>query len=825
MRTVFRMLVCCLVSVAAVDAGEKGIGALKSFAATLDGERREAADFLIEHLPERDRESLPLELFRENLEQAFIARGTYPWTRDLPQELFFNDVLPHAVVTETRDAWRKTLREKFHPEVAAAKDLREACQAVSAKIQQLTGVEYNTKREKACQSPAESMRQGMASCTGLSILMVDALRAAGIPARLAAIPLWGTKEGNHTWVEVHDGRDWRFTGYGSTPEQWDQGWEIPRCAYCDTMEPIHGVFATSYERTPVGFPTIWEWQQAAGDYCEQERAADGSLTRLVWKFQRDVIYGVDRTSHYIRLAGGRKLPIPEGEACVSVRVFLKGSGTRVDLPVRIRRGDELVFDGRSASEALDLNDYIRITAPPGKFTIEHRGADGTWHGQEVEAAAGKESEVRIDVTAAAAAGIFSIDQRRALANWFRNGAAEWPADLKGTVLDSPVAVDAARAELWSIYRDARRHDPAAKELGPLPLKLEDMVKQGGLKPGQLTLGEHRMPFVLIRRESKAVPETGRALYLAMHGGGANPQAPGPHAWEVNDGEWQAQARLAAELYAGEGIYFVPRMADDRLGRWHHAHNQDAFDLVIEHAIRAWGVDPERVYLMGISEGCYGTQILAPQMADRFGGACAMAGGISEDMPLENLRNLAIRTEVGEKDSTFDRVGLARKYHAALDRHAETHGPFTHFLNVQPGRGHGIDYAPGPAWMIQHRRDSRPEVVVWTAAPHDGRRRSAFYWLGLDHAGADDRIKLTARRGDGPTCLEVHAAEGELPPDIRVRVMLDDAMADLTKPVAMKINGRSREFPAPGRSVEWLARTLTERGDPMFSFPAVIEVRP
>ena len=75
MRTVFRMLVCCLVSVAAVDAGEKGIGALKSFAATLDGERREAADFLIEHLPERDRESLPLELFRENLEQAFIARG------------------------------------------------------------------------------------------------------------------------------------------------------------------------------------------------------------------------------------------------------------------------------------------------------------------------------------------------------------------------------------------------------------------------------------------------------------------------------------------------------------------------------------------------------------------------------------------------------------------------------------------------------------------------------------------------------------------------------------------------------------------------------
>ena len=825
MRAAVRTLASLLLLLAPANGEDKGIDALKAYAATLEGERREAADFLLEHLPERDRESLPLDLFRENLEQAFIARETYPWTKALPQELFFNDVLPHAVVTETRDPWRKTLREKLHPEIAAATTLREACEAACAKLQKITGVEYNTKREKACQSPAESMRQGMASCTGLSILMVDALRAIGIPARLAAIPLWGTKEGNHTWVEVHDGKDWRFTGYGSTPAQWDKGWEIPRCAYCDPMEPIHGVFATSYRRTPVGFPTIWEWRQAEGDYCEQERDASGALTRLVWKFQAETVHGIDRTSHYLRLAGGRKLPIPKGEACVTVRVFLKDAPTRVDLPVRIRRGEDILFDGRSASEALDLNDYIRITAPPGKFTIEHRPAGGDWIAREIEAPADKETEVRIEVTAAGAAGMFTLEQRRALATWFRSGGAEWPGGVSWPALPDAAAVEAARDELWSMFRDAHRNDPASKELGPLPPRLEDAMKGGGLKPGRLGLGEHTMPFVLIRRETRPVAESGRALYIAMHGGGANPQAAGPHAWEVNDREWQAQAGLAARVYAGEGIYFVPRMADDRLGRWHHAHNQDAFDLVIEHAIRSWGVDPDRVYLMGISEGCYGTQILAPQMADRFGGACAMAGGISENMPLENLRNLAIRTEVGENDTTFDRVGLARKYHARLDSFEETWGPYPHFLNVQPGRGHGIDYAPGPAWMIGHHRESRPETVVWTAVPHDGRRRGAFYWLGLDDTPAEARIELVARRGDGRIRLSVRNPDGPIAPEVRIRVLLDDSMADLGRPVAIDINGRLREFPAPGRSVETLARTLAERGDPKFSFPAVVVVKP
>ena len=42
----------------------------------------------------------------------------------------------------------------------------------------------------------------MATCTGLSIMLVEACRAVGIPARVAGIASWPGRGGNHTWVEV-----------------------------------------------------------------------------------------------------------------------------------------------------------------------------------------------------------------------------------------------------------------------------------------------------------------------------------------------------------------------------------------------------------------------------------------------------------------------------------------------------------------------------------------------------------------------------------------------------------------------------------------------
>ena len=131
-----RLVLLCAVLIAAFAraADEPGVGleSLKNYVASLEGERREAGEFLLEHLPEADQKSLSTELFRENLEQAYLARETYPWTKALPKELFFNDVLPHAVVNETRDASRKRLREIFHSHLGDSQDVRAAAAGAAA---------------------------------------------------------------------------------------------------------------------------------------------------------------------------------------------------------------------------------------------------------------------------------------------------------------------------------------------------------------------------------------------------------------------------------------------------------------------------------------------------------------------------------------------------------------------------------------------------------------------------------------------------------------------------------------------------------------------
>ena len=394
-----------------------------------------------------------------------------------------------------------------------------------------------------------------------------------------------------------------------------------------------------------------------------------------------------------------------------------------------------------------------------------------------------------------------------------------------------------KEDLWSVFKKSQAESERARELGSLPKPFEEILKEaeGGrvpLRARVITLGKHKMPFALIRREKADAPDPakmgGRPLYICMHGGGQNAKAEGPHSWAINSREWQSRIGLAAQVYPAEGLFFVPRMADDRLGRWWHAHNQEAFDKVIEHGIREWGVDPDRVYILGISEGAYGTDILGPFMADRFAGGNAMAGGVGADVPAENLRNVAFRTDVGEKDTMFDRVGLAKKFHARLDEaRAEDEGGYVHSLNVQAGKGHGVDYRPGVAWMIKHERNSRPDRVVWTCKKLGGKRRTRFYWIGLEGDSLEGTIHIDASIDRATNAVTISATTGgeEKKPleDATLIVLLDDALADLDKPVTVHCNGEVVHEGVVEKSKEVLKETLVERGDPKMMFPAKVEI--
>jgi len=121
----------------------------------------------------------------------------------------------------------------------------------------MLNVRYSTKRPKADQSPYESIEARLASCTGLSIILIDACRAVGVPARFVGTPLWSDGSGNHSWVEIWDG-DWHFTGAAEPAgDELDRAWFAGKAAAARSDVPRNAIYAVSFEWTPLRFPIIW----------------------------------------------------------------------------------------------------------------------------------------------------------------------------------------------------------------------------------------------------------------------------------------------------------------------------------------------------------------------------------------------------------------------------------------------------------------------------------------------------------------------------------------------------------------------------------------
>ena len=95
--------------------------------------------------------------------------------------MFLNDVLPYAVLDESRERWRGEMFARVVPIVMGCTSMEEAAMRINDELFDVVGVHYNTGRKRPNAAPSESIAQGRATCTGLTILMVDACRAAGSP--------------------------------------------------------------------------------------------------------------------------------------------------------------------------------------------------------------------------------------------------------------------------------------------------------------------------------------------------------------------------------------------------------------------------------------------------------------------------------------------------------------------------------------------------------------------------------------------------------------------------------------------------------------------
>lgn len=331
---------------------------LKNLLSELPDAQKNGASFLIEHMPDKDLTSIDKDLLASNISLAYKAREIFPWGRDVPEEIFLNDVLPYAVVDETRENWRQGFLELFGKHIQNCKTMRDAVAAINSEIARITGVDYNTLREKPNQSPSESIRQHMASCTGLAILLVDAFRAVGIPARFAGTASWHDDRGNHSWVEVWTNGKWHITEY-YMPRQLDRPWFLANAGKADPDKRDYAIYATSFKRTGESFPMVWNEQSTEVPAVNVSKRYIDTCTTMEKK-------AVSRGTH-----------VP-----VSVRIFKNtgnksNSSDRVAVNVDVFDGQLQMDGGRTSGPLQDMNDVLTFLLEKNKtYTFRYQDAGG-----------------------------------------------------------------------------------------------------------------------------------------------------------------------------------------------------------------------------------------------------------------------------------------------------------------------------------------------------------------------------------------------------------------------------------------------------------------
>ncbi len=269
-------------------------------------------------------------------EHVVVMEGLFPvgnrW-EELSPEFLREFVYPQTSLGEAAVDWLPVLRPIAESLTAECASPLEAARALNRSLWERVGVIYSPKREKANQDPLHSMRIGLASCSGLSILLVDACRSVGIPARVVGC-WWRRKPGNHSWVEVWSEGAWTPLGAAEDvpPEAL---WFLQDAADAVADEPQYAIYAARASLLPEG-TRFYGW-------------------------------GVPAENVTARYAGAPAVALPPGVS--QILVAAERSGVRVAEPFTVN-GVRYVSPGPDR----DLNDYTVVQVPSeGAVTLDFSG--------------------------------------------------------------------------------------------------------------------------------------------------------------------------------------------------------------------------------------------------------------------------------------------------------------------------------------------------------------------------------------------------------------------------------------------------------------------
>ncbi len=314
------------------------------------------------------------------------------------------------------------------------------------------------------------------------------------------------------------------------------------------------------------------------------------------------------------------------------------------------------------------------------------------------------------------------------------------------------------------------------------------------------------------------PSKGYALIVCLHGAGFS--------GDVYLERWQA--RLGEDYILACPTYPA--------GAWFTRRAEDLVLATIRQVSQRYHVDPDRIFLTGMSNGGIGAWLIGMHHAPLFAGLAPMASGLDDVlMPfLANLRNTPVYIIHGAKDQVMT-VELSR----SIDRELTALG-YAHVYREHRGEhpvagGHYFPREELPAlmtWLSSRRRNPLPLKLT---VVREASRFQPFGWVRLDvtdpiAAFSDDLVDKRDQRIKQREYARLEAAivsanriEVNTERIQRYSLFLNDRLIDPAKPVTIVTNGKVSFEGTVAASLETLLRQARLRQDPRQLFPYHVAV--
>lgn len=314
------------------------------------------------------------------------------------------------------------------------------------------------------------------------------------------------------------------------------------------------------------------------------------------------------------------------------------------------------------------------------------------------------------------------------------------------------------------------------------------------------------------------PSKGHALIVCLHGAGFTGDA-------YLD-RWQARL--------GEG--YILACPTYPAGAWFTRRAEDLVLATIRHVRQRYHVDPDRIFLTGMSNGGIGAWLIGSHHAPLFAGLAPMAGGLDDVlMPfVANLRNTPVYIIHGAKDQVMP-AELSRSIVRELALLGYPYIYREHQGEHPMAGGHYFPREELPAlvtWLNAQRRDPLPAKLTLV---REASRFQPFGWVRLDVTDPiaafsddlidkrDERIKQRAYARLEATIVSANRIEVNTERIQRYSLFLNDRLIDPAKPVTIVTNGRVSFEGTLAASLETLLRQARLRQDPRQLFPFHVAV--